>query len=295
MSDTLASLRRKIDGAGKLKSVVRTMKAVAASSIGQYDTAIRSLADYEHSVELGLSLCFRQKGFIAPSPAKRKQGGVVGAIVFGSDQGLVGKFNEMVVEFTEKALADEPGEKRIWAVGERVSGGLADGGLPMAGRFGVPTSVEGITSLVDQLQVAIEEKSDKAVTEVYVFHAHPTTGALYEVVQQRLLPLDAQWQKGLAKIAWPTKNLPQLFGHEEATLRGFVREYLFIVLFRACAESLASENASRLAAMQRAEKNIDSLSTVLNRSFYRLRQNSIDEELFDVIAGFNALSVKPSA
>jgi F-type H+-transporting ATPase subunit gamma len=42
--------------------------------------------------------------------------------------------------------------------------------------------------------------------------------------------------------------------------------------------------------MQRAEKNIDSLPTNLNRTFYRMRQNSIDEELFDVISGFNALS-----
>jgi F-type H+-transporting ATPase subunit gamma len=290
MSDTLASLRRKIDGAVKLKSVVRTMKAVAASSIGQYEAAVRSLADYEHSVELGLSVCFRQKGFIAASPERPKPEGVVGAIVFGSDQGLVGKFNEMVAEFAEKKLTDMAGEKRIWAVGERMYGALADAGFAMAGQFGVPTSVEGITSLVEQLQLALETKSEKTVREVDIFHAHPTSGALYEIVQQRLLPLDAKWQKGLSKIPWPTKNLPELFGHDEATLCAFVREYLFIVLFSACAESLASENASRLAAMQRAEKNIDSLSNDLNRSFYRLRQNSIDEELFDVIAGFNALS-----
>ena len=77
-------------------------------------------------------------------------------------------------------------------------------------------------------------------------------------------------------------------------MRAFIREYLFIALFKACAESLASENASRLAAMQRAEKNIDSLLTNLNRTFYRQRQSSIDEELFDVIAGFNALSPKES-
>ncbi|HDP94800.1 MAG TPA: F0F1 ATP synthase subunit gamma, partial [Candidatus Aminicenantes bacterium] len=63
-------------------------------------------------------------------------------------------------------------------------------------------------------------------------------------------------------------------------------------LFRACAESLASENASRLAAMQRAEKNIDELLENLNRSFHRLRQSSIDEELFDIISGFEALSAK---
>jgi len=292
MSDTLASLRRKMDGAVKLKSVVRTMKAVAASSIGQYEAAVRSLADYEHSVELGLSLYFRQNGAMAASPKRRAGEGAIGAIVFGSDQGLVGQFNEAVAEFAEKKLGGMPGEKKLWVVGERMGGSLADSGLAMAAQFAVPSSVDGITSLVEQLQVALEEQKEKAATEVYVFHARPTSGALYEPVCQRLLPLDAEWQTNLTKIAWPTKMRPELFGRDETTLRAFVREYLFIVLFRACAESLASENASRLAAMQRAEKNIDSLAEELNRSFYRLRQNSIDEELFDVIAGFNSLAGK---
>ena len=76
----------------------------------------------------------------------------------------------------------------------------------------------------------------------------------------------------------------------EHTLLAFVREYLFVSLFRACAESLASENASRLAAMQRAEKNIDELLEDLKRTFYRLRQSGIDEELFDVVSGFEALA-----
>lgn len=61
-------------------------------------------------------------------------------------------------------------------------------------------------------------------------------------------------------------------------------------LCRACAESLASENASRLAAMQRAEKNIDDLLEDLNGAYHRLRQSGIDEELFDVVSGFEALS-----
>jgi F-type H+-transporting ATPase subunit gamma len=76
------------------------------------------------------------------------------------------------------------------------------------------------------------------------------------------------------------------------TLRTLIREYLFVSLFRACAESLASENASRLSAMQRAEKNIDELLESLNRKFHQLRQSSIDEELFDVVSGFEALSVE---
>ena len=126
--------------------------------------------------------------------------------------------------------------------------------------------------------------------ELYVFHNRPQSGALYEPVSQRLLPLDAQWQQGLAEVPWPTKNLPEVMGGGTATLRALIREYLFISLFRACAESLASENASRLAAMQRADKNIDELLENLHGTFHRLRQSGIDEELFDVISGFEAQS-----
>jgi len=104
-----------------------------------------------------------------------------------------------------------------------------------------------------------------------------------------LLPLDTQWQQGLAKVQWPTKTLPEVMGGGIRSLRVLIREYLFISLFRACAESLASENASRLAAMQRADKNIDELLETLQGSFHRLRQSGIDEELFDVISGFEAL------
>jgi F-type H+-transporting ATPase subunit gamma len=294
MTDTLVSLRRKIDGAVKLGSVARTMKVVAASSIGQYEAAVRALADYERSVELGLNVCFRQGGLAAVHSSRASGAGVVGAIVFGSDQGLVGQFNEAMAEFVEKTLATLPGEKKIWAVGERIYARLVDADLPLAGQFAVPSSVTAITSLVGQLQLASEAQGDGECAEVHVFHTRPTSRALGEPVSRRLLPLDGQWQKDLAEIHWPTKNLPELFGHDEATLRAFIREYLFISLFKACAESLAGENASRLAAMQRAEKNIDSLLTNLNRTFYRLRRSSIDEELFDVIAGFNALSQKRS-
>jgi F-type H+-transporting ATPase subunit gamma len=84
--------------------------------------------------------------------------------------------------------------------------------------------------------------------------------------------------------------LPGIIGDGTATLRALIRKYLFVSFFRACAESLASENASRLAAMERADKNIDELLEDLSGSFYRLSQSGIDEELFEVVSGFEVLS-----
>ncbi len=292
MSDTTESLRRKISSAGDLQSVVRTMKAMAASSIGQYENSVRALADYYRAVELGLGACLRNNEPAATAVERKASthAGPISAVVFGSDQGLVGQFNDVIADYAIKTLAALPGQCHVWAVGERVHARLTDAGLPLAGPFTVPNSVEAISPLIGRLQLESEAHRTKAEnTHLWLFHNRPLSGALYEPVSQRLLPLDAQWQQGLAKVSWPTNNLPEVMGSSTATLRALIREYLFISLFRACAESLASENASRLAAMQRAEKNINDLLEQLHGSFHQLRQSGIDEELFDVIAGFEAL------
>lgn len=294
MSETMGNLRRKLSGAVKLGSVVRTMKALAAMNIGQYENAVRALADYERTVQLGLVAFFRHgETATGVAQAEQKDGRAVGVVVFGSDQGLVGKFNEMLVDFTVAALGALPGVKKLWAVGERVHSRLQDSGLPVVGGFAVPNSVTAITPLVGQILTEFEEhRRQGGVGQVYLFHNRPRPESIYEPVSQRLLPLDEKWRHQLTEVGWPTANLPEILVDGETTLSALLREYLFVSLFKACAESLAGENASRLAAMQRAEKNIEDLHEDLSRTFHRLRQSTIDEELFDVIAGYESLGGK---
>jgi F-type H+-transporting ATPase subunit gamma len=293
MSGSTDSLSRKISGAKDLESVVRSMKALAASSIGQYEKAVRSMDEYLGTVKLGLAVCLRRAGPVAAAESRRiQQKESIGAVVFGSDQGLVGRFNEVLVEFAVTKLKTLPGKlTRIWGVGERAQVLMADTGLGQVSALSVPTSVNAITSLTGQILVEIEAAREQGeVQTVYVFHNQPQSGSTYEPVGKRLLPLDHSWQDKLAATPWPTKMLPEVIDGIPQTLQAFVREYLFVLLFQACSESLASENASRLAAMQRAEKNIENILEELSRTLHRIRQESIDEELFDVISGFEALT-----
>src|SRR5271154_4804719 len=185
MSDTTESLRRKISSAGNLQSVVRTMKALAASSIGQYEKSVRALGDYYRTVELGLGACFCASKPIAPV-ANRKQKtdtSAIGAIVFGSDQGLVGQFNDVVADYAVKTLATLPGKPEVWAVGERVQARLMDAGLKPIGIFAVPNSVQSITPLVGQIQIESEARRAKGeYARLYIFHNCPRAGSLYEPV-----------------------------------------------------------------------------------------------------------------
>ena len=160
MGDTTASLRRKISGAGDLQSVVRTMKALAASSIGQYERSVRALADYDRTVQLGLALCLRDSDPMRSFATQKDESGAraVGVVVFGSDQGLVGQFNQVIVDHSLEAISALPGSPLIWAVGERVQLRLLDAGVALTGSFALPSSVEAIAPLVGQILVETETR-----------------------------------------------------------------------------------------------------------------------------------------
>ena len=291
MNDTLISINRKITGARKLESVVKTMKILAASNIGQYDTAVRSLVDYYLNIKLGLYVCLHEAAKVISEVKKEKPETVsIGAVVFGSDQGLVGQFNDVLADYVVKTLNIFPGKQYIWAVGERIRSRLEDVGVPLAGMYEVPSSINAITPLGARILIDSKEHWEKNNSaQFFIFHNRPKVGAIYEPVNQRLLPLDEQWLRDITEMRWPTKNLPESMHGKEETLLVLVREYLFVSLFKACAESLMSENATRLAAMQRAEKNIEELLENLTRMFNRIRQDAIDEELFDVVSGSEVL------
>ena len=68
MSRGSESLSRKINGAKDLSAVVRSMKALAASSIAQYERSVESLQDYARTAELALSVCLREMGPTAHAP-----------------------------------------------------------------------------------------------------------------------------------------------------------------------------------------------------------------------------------
>lgn len=130
---------------------------------------------------------------------------------------------------------------------------------------------------------------EKGVDQAYLFYNKYLSRAKYRPHTVRLLPVDQQWLEGLRKKPWSTNMLPSFTMDRKQLFSTLVRQYLFVSLFRAFAESLASENASRLTSMQEAERNIGEQLAELNAQFHQLRQMSITEELLDIVSGFEAM------
>lgn len=288
---TQEDMRRRIDSTQDLQSVVKTMKALAVVSIRQYEQAVAALNEYHQTIELGLQVLLHdRRGAVEPAPAPGEQ---LGAIIFGSDQGMVGQFNEQIVAHTRNVLHElqiRPAAVRFVAVGERVAVQLAAIGAAPEADFMVPSSVAAITALVQELLVRIDSwRAKEGVDRIFLFYNAARSGAGYQPTHLRLLPVDAAWLHDLAERPWESRRLPTYTMNWDALFAALVRQHLFVALYRACAESLASEHASRLAAMQGAESNIEERLEELTRAFHHQRQTAITEELLDIVSGVTAL------
>lgn len=293
---TTESLKRKIKSAEDLQSVVKTMKALAAVSIRQYQKAVESLIDYNKTVEMGLQAALKYRVGVAgamPMVSSTR----IGAIIFGSDQGLCGPLNENIANHALEgmaALGVETDKRLLITIGVRVNGYLEDAGQHIVENLTMPSSVAGIVPMVQDLILVLESwHFRQQIEHIYLYYNEYISGANYQVCSLPLLPVDERWLKKLKEKKWPSPILPTYTMMLGPLFMALLREYLFVSLYRAFAESLASENASRLASMQAAEKNIEERLQELHGQFHRQRQMTITEELLDIVAGFEAMKEKP--
>lgn len=288
--ETLEQLSATLESLDDLRSIVRTMKALAAASIRQYERAVESLSQYNRTVALGLHVVLREM----PERMMRRQRGrgPTGIIIFGSDHGLCGRFNEDLADFVREHLRAraETEDVRVLVVGARMTPLLAEAGLPADETLGLPGSAARVTALVDQLFLTLDAwQTEINVVSVHLFYNRRRSASRTHPIAQRLLPVDLHRFHRLEEEPWPSRVLPTFSMDRERLFAALVRQYLFVSLFRACAESQAAEHASRLSAMQSASRNLDDRQTELIAEFRRRRQEVITAELLDLVSGYEAL------
>ncbi len=293
---TLELLRRKIETATDLQSVVTTMKTLAAVSIHQYERAADALAAYHRTIEMGLQIVLRD-GAWRRLPACDRQNVPAGSsrygvIVFGSDQGMCGQFNEQIARYAidRHAASSDRRPSATCVIGSRVVSSLTDAGWTIDESFRIPTSVPEIADGVSNWLLAIERlRETRQLTTLRVFSNIRSAARSYQSHSRQLLPINPKWLSDLRHREWDSRSLPTFAGDRQQLMALLIRQSLYVSLYQACAESLASENASRIAAMQAAEKNIEETLDELDLSFKTQRQTAITEEILDVVIGFEAL------
>jgi F-type H+-transporting ATPase subunit gamma len=218
--------------------------------------------------------------------------GPAAVVVFGSDHGLCGRFNDEIAHFARERLRelDGAGTRRLClAVGARAEARLAALGETVDERLMLTASVRGLAALAQSVLIQIDAwGAVEGPGRVLLIYNRRTSEALAAPHMRQLLPLSPERLRNLAARSWPSRRLPMFTMDAQRLFPAVIRQYLFSSVYRAAAESLASEHASRLASMQAAERSIEEHLEEQQAELRRWRQETITEELLDIVTGFEA-------
>lgn len=286
MAQTLETLNRRMTSMRGIRSVVHTMKTLSVINAAPYEHAAKAIEAYHATVLEGLHGFLTAFGSLeAPSTGNPRQV----LIVFGSDHGLCGNYNEALAEHVAGYAEKAP---MVLCVGAQMADALTDQHIKIDEVFFPAASVDGIGRLANLLTQRLEDirkadpTHDLAVSLAYV--AQEGAAGQGPVVAS-LLPVDPGLLADLAAAPWTSRSRPAFTMPAADLFMALVRSHLFATLFRAIAEALMTENAARMTLMQQAERSIDDRLAEMGAQTRAVRQDQITTELLDVIIGFEAL------
>ena len=292
--EQIETIKRKIKNAKDMKSVVKTMKTLAAVNIRSYEKAVSSLRKYSHTMELGFRILFHHKKNLLRRKLEKELHAENNLIIaFGSERGMSGKFNKKAAQYCHSFI-DENGLKdkgtTVLPVGDRIQHRLKDEYLEGERAFPIAGSLKEVVPILQKMLIRIDQMHRKQnLEQIVVVYNTPKSGASFEATHTYLLPIDRKWLENICRKKWDSRSLPYHRTNWDELYSILVKEYFFVILYRAFVESLAAENASRLASMQAAENNIEERLDELNSRYNQQRQDSITNELLDIVSGFEAL------
>lgn len=283
---TLASLKRNINTTESLSSIVGTMKAFASSNIMHFQQAADASGTYAEILSKSLSVIFAQD--LQAGSASDEGSGLRIHVVFGSDFGLTGRFNERIVDF---ALREVPKGKNdlLIVIGQQVLVRLRRY-RHIDQVFSVPQTEEGITRTVQRILSRLDEmRATRPLSSIELYYNKPIGKASMREVHETLFPLEMEAFLE-TRQAWPGRCIPELLTDPDGTRRDLIQQFFFITLYRTFCDSLVTENASRLASMQSAERNIRDRLDELSFRYRQERQSQITDDINDIISGYKAIS-----
>jgi F-type H+-transporting ATPase subunit gamma len=295
---TLEGLSRKIESAEKLLATVRTMKTLAAANVKHYEKAVDALEHYNRTIEMSLQAVLKGMEFSdQPSGGDHKgpvlmDGKPVLAIVFGSDHGFAGHFNEDIAAFVSDVLGEarlNGQNSHIFCIGEQAASQMSHREYTVSKIFSVPNSIAGIQVLIHEILIGIEAlRTGTGVEQAWLFYNRTLHGTSMVQEMDMIMPIDLTKYRNQS-LSWPSRCLPVYTIEKERLLSALIQQQIFVMLYRGVAISLAAENNARLAAMQAANKNIEEMLDESLTEYRQQRQGMITSEILDIAGGAAAL------
>ncbi len=290
------AVQRRLETAAGLGKLVTTMKGLASVRVHQYRRTMRALDASTVTLDLAARALLYLHPELAESQPAVESNSIV--VVFGSDRGLCGAFNDRMARFAAQDIAElaevadaaRAAPARVVAVGRRLARRLRRAGRSPDALLSTPSSLDAVDVAVAELLGFVDaHRRPDYESRLRLVYARPLGSTRFEPRIEQVLPVDSGWIQRLAGLPWETRKLPMELSDPRELLRGLIRQRMALAIVKAFGSSLAAENAARLAAMEAASHNVDERLARLRARHQAARQAAITAELLDIQSAAAAL------
>lgn len=280
----MKDIKRRIKSVESTMQITKAMELVASSKLRKAkEKADKARPYFDALYETMCEIQAENPSFLSPFTRKAGEGKSL-LVVIAGDRGLAGGFNSNIFKLAQARIDELGGKDKtdIIAIGKKAVEYFGKREFNMLGSY--PDFSENIR--IHQANDIAGEIVDKYVKGIYerveLFYTEYVSSITQQAVTKKMLPVELDGQKKVSKalpIYEPSAG--QVFNH-------IVPRYVTGMIFGACVESFASEQASRRNAMENASDNASEMISSLSIMYNRARQASITQEITEIVGGANS-------
>jgi len=317
---SLKEIKGRIASINSTRKITSAMKMVASSKLHHAQTAIQNMLPYETMLEHILKSFLAAEAeaqtiFSQERPVKR-----VALVVFSSNSSLCGGFNASVIKLMQHIVAEnlEQGITgvEIYPIGRKVYEKAQKLGYDVQGEFSALADKPNVRQCIDIAMELGQKFVDGKIDKVELIYHHFKSAGSQVLTRKTFLPIDIEdeldrdHERDLTSILATRESQEYLKKHKkkvtvnaqgeevqplndnfivepdmDTVLSQLIPKLAHLMLYTALLDSVASEHAARMVAMQTATDNADELLRELNLQYNKMRQQSITTELLDIVGG----------
>jgi F-type H+-transporting ATPase subunit gamma len=316
---SLKEIKGRIASVNSTRKITSAMKMVASSKLHHAQVAIQNMLPYETMLEHIL------KSFLAAEaeaqtiydqerPVRR-----VALVVFSSNSSLCGGFNANIIKLMQHIVADYQAQGidgiEIYPIGRKVYEKASKLGYNVQGEFSALADKPNVAQCIDIAMELGRKFADGTIDKVELVYHHFKSAGSQVLTRKTFLPIDLEeeldrdHERDLTTVIATRESQEYLKrrgerqherGEDDVTplndnflvepdmntvLSQLIPKLAHLMLYTALLDSVASEHAARMVAMQTATDNADELLRQLNLQYNKSRQQAITNELLDIVGG----------
>ena len=224
--------------------------------------------------------------YLHPGNSEKK-----GIIVITSNRGLAGGYNSNITKLiTQGDFRKE--DVIVYAIGKKGRDTLLRYGYSIREDYSDIVEEPLYSDALEVSKKVLDDFANGEIGEIYLAYTGFKNTVVHEPTLLKLLPVDLKAAEGEEAGDVQENRAPMNFEPEDdRALDMIIPKYVTSLIFGGLVESVASENGARMQAMDSATSNAEEMIDHLTLMYNRARQGSITQELTEIIAGANAISM----